>query len=194
MLPGALYIEISDYLDANSLLKFLHALGRKFTTNMQTQINIYTNQINELGSKRVRVVSFLTRLLVHPTRDDPPPFDNEEGMEMLKKYKCLVRGSRIQGRRREVLVRKLSELLDTRMRLDVPYIPIACPLDIIVAFHFSRLDTILELGGYFKYTEKWLSAINRRATFEVILRMQKQITSVKSDETKSKTSEIQKSR
>lgn len=37
----------------------------------------------------------------------------------------------------------------------------------LIALHFSRLDSILEVADYFKLTEQWLKNINRRAIYRV---------------------------
>ena len=168
LLPSAVFGHILTFADDHSLAAILYSVGALYPACVRAKTSALTARITDLGNRRVRLISFMARLIADPfanARD--PPFAGGEALDKLGNWTRMLRTSRVRGERRERFVEKLSDLLESRVDMDIPLLAIASPLDMLIALHFSRLDSILELADYFKLTEQWLEHINRRAIYRV---------------------------
>jgi len=168
LLPSAVFGHILTFADEHSLAAILHSVGDLYPACVREKTSALTAKITDLGNRRVSLISFMARLIADPFANGrDPPFGGEEALDKLGNWTRMLRTSRVRGERRERFVEKLSDLLESRADMDVPLLNISSPLDMLIALHFSRLDSILEVADYFKLTEQWLKNINRRAIYRV---------------------------
>lgn len=162
MLPSSIISHIAEFVPTDDMSLFASSLMPEYERQLNGISRAMTKKINKLGSSRVQLVSFLMQLIANPELDRDPPF-TDEALQKIDAYSVLLQNSSVVGERREAMNVALLGLISARLELNAPLITIASPLDMLVALHFTRLDSILELADYFKMTEMWIDLITRRS-------------------------------
>ena len=174
MITDTIFVKIMTFCDDTALMVMVSTMRPFYHRAVQKHINSLTININKLGYERVHLITMLTSLISDQEAIVDIPF-SDETTSKINLYSNLIRRSRITGMRRDRLKATLIDLILTRLDNNrMPLISLQSPLDIIIFLHFSRLDYILELSGYFTINEKWTRLIERRAALTAAMSHYKQ--------------------